>query len=81
MSTTRVFWYIKKTFQSPKDVLPALKAGPRNNKRKRRKLGKSMIATDTPEKDQITQERLKTLKRKSKARNIQKQTLTDKENT
>lgn len=44
-----------KRFLSPKEFMPSLKAGPQNNKRRPRRLGKSMIATDTPEKDQIIQ--------------------------
>lgn len=43
---------------------PLLKAGARSNKRKGRKLGKSMIATDTPEKDRIAEERTAALNRK-----------------
>lgn len=37
---------------SPEDVRPFVKAGPRNNKRKRVK-GKSRILTDSPEKQKI----------------------------
>lgn len=44
---------------------PPLKAGPRSDKRKGRKLGKSMIATDTPEKERIAEERSAALNRKS----------------
>ncbi|CAF4844387.1 unnamed protein product [Pieris macdunnoughi] len=43
---------------------PLLKAGPRSNKRKGRKLGKSMIAMDTPEKERIAEERTAALNRK-----------------
>ncbi|KAL4712947.1 hypothetical protein ACJJTC_012017 [Scirpophaga incertulas] len=39
-------------------------AGPRSNKRKGRKLGKSIIATDTPEKERIAEERTAALNRK-----------------
>lgn len=39
---------INRNFKFPKDFLPPLKAGPRNNKQKPRKLGRSMIAKDTP---------------------------------
>lgn len=72
---------IVKSFLSPNDFLPPLKAGPRNNKRKQRKLRKSIIATDTPEKDQITQDKLKTLDRKSKAKKIKRSILTDTKTT
>lgn len=47
------------SFKSPEEFMPALKAGPRTGRRKTRKLGKSMVATDTPEKDQIAEERKK----------------------
>lgn len=40
-------------FIGPEEFRPPLKAGARTNKRKQRKLGRSMIATDTPEKDEI----------------------------
>lgn len=40
---------IQSEFKSPKELMAPLKAGPRIGKRKR-KLGKSIIATDTPEK-------------------------------
>lgn len=43
---------------TPKEIRLPLKAGPRNTKR-RRTLGKSMIATDTPEKDKIEEKRKK----------------------
>lgn len=43
---------------------PVLKAGPRSNKRKGRKLGKSMIATDTPEKARIAEERTAALNKR-----------------
>ncbi|CAH2095091.1 unnamed protein product [Euphydryas editha] len=43
---------------------PPLKAGTRTDKRKGRKLGKSMIATDTPEKKRITEERTAAINRK-----------------
>ncbi|CAH2086467.1 unnamed protein product [Euphydryas editha] len=43
---------------------PPLKAGPRTDKRKGRKLGKSMIATDTPEKERIAEERTAAINRK-----------------
>lgn len=72
---------INRSFKSPKNFLPPLKAEPRNNKRKPRKLGKSMIATDTPKKDEIAEERMKTLKRKSKAKQIKRQILTYKESS
>ncbi|CAG5046382.1 unnamed protein product [Parnassius apollo] len=48
-----------RTFKSPKEFMLPLKSGPRPGRRKPRKLGKSMIATDTPEKNQIAEERKK----------------------
>jgi hypothetical protein len=47
-----------KKFLSPMDVLPPIKAKPRNMKR-RRVPGKSMIATDTPEKDALAEKKKK----------------------
>lgn len=44
--------------------MPALKAGPWTGKRKARKFGKRMVATDTPEKDYIAEERKKSKLRK-----------------
>lgn len=43
-------------FVRPKEIRPPLKACPRNTKR-RRTLGKIIIATDTPEKDKIEEKR------------------------
>lgn len=50
-------------FISPKEFRPPIKAGPRSNKR-RRKPGRSIIATDTPEKDLIAANRAATKMRK-----------------
>lgn len=50
---------------TPNMFRPPLKAGPRSEKRKGRKLGKSMIATDTPEKERINEERTSALNKKS----------------
>lgn len=55
----------KGNFKSPKEFMPPLKAGPRTGWRKPKKLGRSMIATDTPEKNQIAEERNKAQERKS----------------
>lgn len=60
------------SFVSPKNFMPALKAGPRTGKRKPRKLGKSLIATDTPVKDEIAECRNKTKERKAKANKIKR---------
>ncbi|KAG7300829.1 hypothetical protein JYU34_015166 [Plutella xylostella] len=57
---------------SPRDFMPALKAGPRIGKRKRRKLGRSLIATDTPVQDEITECRNKTKERKSQANQVKR---------
>lgn len=46
-------------FITPKEIRLPLKASPRNTKR-RRTLGKSMIATDSPEKDKIEEKKKKT---------------------
>lgn len=55
---------IQKDIISPLMFRPPIKAGPRSQKRKGRKLGKSMIATDTPEKERIAEERSAALSRK-----------------
>lgn len=53
--------------------MPALKIDrPRAGVRKTRKLGKSMIATDTPEKNQIDNEKKKAKERKSGAKNMKR---------
>lgn len=60
-------------FISPKEFMPALKIDrPRAGVRKPRKLGKSMIATDTPEKNQIDNEKKKAKERKSGAKNMKR---------
>ncbi|XP_050303079.1 uncharacterized protein LOC126740901 [Anthonomus grandis grandis] len=43
-------------FISPKEFQPPLRAAARKNTRKRRKAGRSLIATDTPEKDLLEME-------------------------
>ncbi|KAJ2937446.1 hypothetical protein O0L34_g19354 [Tuta absoluta] len=53
-------------FISPKVFRPEIKAGPRKENQKARKRGKSMIATDTPEKDAIMAKKKKTTKPKTK---------------
>ena len=65
-----------KPFKSPKEFMPPLKSGPRTGTRKPRKLGKSMVATDTPEKNLIEEERKKAQLRKSAAK-IKRQVLSD----
>ncbi|KAG5894038.1 hypothetical protein JTB14_037883 [Gonioctena quinquepunctata] len=45
-----------KKFIDPTEFRPPFKAKPRKNIRKNRKRGRSMIATDTPEKEQIEKE-------------------------
>ncbi|CAG4950659.1 unnamed protein product [Parnassius apollo] len=67
-----------RTFKSPKEFMLSLKSGPRAGRRKPRKLGKSMIATDTPEKNQIAEERKKTRDKKSAASAIKRPILQDK---
>lgn len=47
----------KENFISPFEFRNPINAGPRQTNRKRRKPGRSMIATDTPEKDQLEQEK------------------------
>lgn len=61
---------VKTNFKSPMEFMAPFKAGPRTGKRKSRKLGKSMVATDTPEKDRIADERKKTKERKLVAKTI-----------
>ena len=51
-------------FVSPFQFRDPIKAGPRKNNRKPRKLGRSLIATDTPEKTEIQMEKTVTKKRK-----------------
>ncbi|KAJ2937666.1 hypothetical protein O0L34_g17476 [Tuta absoluta] len=65
-----------KPFKSPKEFMPPLKAGPRTGTRKPRKLGRSMVATDTPEKNLIEEERKKAQLRKS-ATKIKRPVLSD----
>lgn len=48
----------KETFISPFEFRNLIKAEPRKTNRKRRKPGRSMIPTDTPEKDQLEQEKI-----------------------
>lgn len=43
-------------FITPADFRPTLKGQPRKNSRKNRKKGRSLIATDTPEKEEIARE-------------------------
>nr|CAI5818512.1 unnamed protein product [Callosobruchus analis] len=62
-------------FISPFDFREPIKAGPRKSNRKRRRLGRSIIATDTPEKAEIEMEkaatkRKKALKRKKVSRKV-----------
>lgn len=52
-------------FISPKEFMPPIKAKPRDPK-KRRAPGKSMIATDTPEKDAIAAKKIKVIKKQIK---------------
>lgn len=54
----------KEIFISPFEFRNPIKAGPRKSNRKPRKLGKSLIATDTPEKTQIELEKSNIKKRK-----------------
>ncbi|KAL0829616.1 hypothetical protein ABMA28_003122 [Loxostege sticticalis] len=65
-------------FKSPKEFMPPLKSEPRVGKRKPRKLGRSLIATDTPEKLQITKERQKAKERKSAAKAMKRPILVEK---
>ncbi|CAH0562830.1 unnamed protein product [Brassicogethes aeneus] len=63
-------------FVSPEQFRAPLKAKPRANKRKPRKLGKSIIATDTPEKNEIDTAREATKKRKEvKEKKVKRQVL------
>lgn len=50
-------------FVSPKDFRPILKAGTRNIRKGGRKAGKSMIATDTPEKNTLAEKKNKKSKK------------------
>ncbi|KAJ2937616.1 hypothetical protein O0L34_g12959 [Tuta absoluta] len=68
----------KGKFIPPKEFMPPLKAGPRSGGRKPRKLGRSLIATDTPEKNEITEARNKAKQRKSAAKKAKRLVLTDK---
>ncbi|KAJ2945257.1 hypothetical protein O0L34_g9329 [Tuta absoluta] len=63
-------------FIPPKEFMPPLKAGPRSGGRKPRKLGRSLIATDTPEKNEIAEERNKAKQRKSAAKKAKRPVLT-----
>ncbi|KAL0879260.1 hypothetical protein ABMA27_003040 [Loxostege sticticalis] len=65
-------------FKSPNEFMPPLKSEPRVGKRKPRKLGRSLIATDTPEKLQITKERQKAKERKSAAKAMKRPILVEK---
>ncbi|KAJ2945327.1 hypothetical protein O0L34_g9416 [Tuta absoluta] len=65
-------------FIPPKEFMPPLKAGPRSGGGKPRKLGRSLIATDTPEKNEIAEERNKAKQRKSAAKKAKRPVLTDK---
>lgn len=47
----------KQQFIAPSDFRPPVKAQPRKNIRKNRKKGRSLIATDTPEKEEIFREK------------------------
>lgn len=60
-------------FVSPFQFRDVLKAGPRQNKRNR-KPGRSLIATDTPEKYQIEQAKKKTIEAKAK-KDVQRKVL------
>lgn len=63
-------------FVSPEQFRAPLKAKPRTNKRKPRKLGKSIIATDTPEKKEIATAREATKRRKeTKEKKVKRQVL------
>ncbi|CAG9584655.1 unnamed protein product [Danaus chrysippus] len=55
------------SFKSPFDFRNPIKAGPRKTNRKRRKPGRSLILTDTPEKTLIEQEK-NAVKRKTEAK-------------
>ncbi|CAH2091634.1 unnamed protein product [Euphydryas editha] len=65
----------EKTFITPKKIRLPIKAGPRNTKR-RRTLGKSMIVTDTPEKNKIEEnkKKIKGLKKVKKSDIFKKKT-------
>jgi hypothetical protein len=52
-----------KAFVTPQMIRPPLKAPPRKNTKRRRTAGKSMIATDTPEKEEIAKRKNKAAKR------------------
>lgn len=61
---------------SPFQFRPPIKAGPRKSTRKPRKLGRSLIATDTPEKLEIEKDKNMSKKRKeAKKRKITKKVL------
>lgn len=57
----------KPTFKSPFEFRDPIKAGPRKTNGKRRKPGRSLIPTDTPEKTMIEQEK-NMIKRRSEAK-------------
>lgn len=44
-------------YKTPEEFMPALKARPRTGNYKARKRGRSMVATDTPEKNQLAEEK------------------------
>lgn len=58
--------------------MPPLKASPRTGSRKSRKKGKSRIATDTPEKDQIMEDKKKRKENKAKVAKIKRSVFIDK---
>lgn len=66
----------KKTFLSPFEFMSPIKAPPRKNNRKSRKPGRSLIATDTPEKTEIEMAKASSLKRNNpKRRKVTKRVL------
>uniref|UniRef100_A0A2H1VRL1 SFRICE_011313 n=1 Tax=Spodoptera frugiperda TaxID=7108 RepID=A0A2H1VRL1_SPOFR len=64
------------SFVSPKQFMPPLKAGPRSSNRKLRKPGKSRIATDTPEKNEILAS--KKMRKETKVKEVKRAVLSDK---
>lgn len=66
------------SFISPKQFMPPLKASPRSSNRKVRKPGKSRIATDTPEKNEIIESKKKRKETKTKVKEVKRTVLSDK---
>ncbi|XP_055922503.1 uncharacterized protein LOC129953377 [Eupeodes corollae] len=59
-------------FVSPSQFKPPIKAKPRTNNRQNKKKGRSLIATDTPEKEEILQNKIRKVQPKKKQKTVRK---------